>query len=127
MVLDANARHLRTMSSVGSIAGGLPQLFVTLVIWLCWPPREAVGQEIPVYDTEAFCEQRAGDNAPNNRRFASCLMIEEYALAELEDYWPEATETMRVECMEGASTAESYVALASCVMFRVRQQRRHRE
>jgi hypothetical protein len=94
-----------------------------LMISLCCA-YEATAQEIPDYDTEAFCERRAGSNTPENRRFATCLSIEEMGLAELEDHWAEADETTRFECIEEASQTESYVVLASCVMHRVRQQRR---
>jgi hypothetical protein len=45
-------------------------------------------------------------------------------LAELEDHWAEADETTRFECIDEANQTESYVVLASCVMHRVRQQRR---
>ena len=100
------------------------RLVAAFVVSICCLECEVVAQEIPDYDIEALCERRAGANTPENRRFASCLLIEEYALAELEDHWPEANETMRLECVEEASPSESYVALASCVMFRVRQQQR---
>jgi len=84
---------------------------------------EASAQEIPDYDTEAYCERRAGSSAPENRRFNSCVLVEEYALAEVEDQWPEANETIRAECLEEANATESYVVLASCLMHRVRQRR----
>jgi hypothetical protein len=94
-----------------------------LMISLCCA-YEATAQEIPDYDTEAFCERRAGSNTPENRRFATCLSIEEMGLAELEDHWAEADETTRFECIEEASQTGSYVVLASCVMNRLRRQRR---
>ncbi len=80
---------------------------------------DAVAQEIPDYDTQAFCERRTGADTADNTRFAACLVID-LGLAELEDYWPEANETMRVDCIEEANLTESYVALASCVMAHVR-------
>ena len=100
------------------------RLVAALIVCLCCLQSEGIAQEIPYYDTEAFCERRAGANTRENRRFATCLLVEDYALAELEDYWPEANETMRLECIEEASLTESYVVLASCVMYRVRQQGR---
>ena len=51
-------------------------------------------------------------------------MIEDLALDELEDDWPEANETMRLQCIEEANLTESYVVLASCLMARVREHRR---
>jgi hypothetical protein len=66
------------------------RFIAALVVSFCCLPAEAVAQEIPDYDTQGFCERRAGADTPNNRRFASCLMIEDLALAELEDFWPEA-------------------------------------
>jgi hypothetical protein len=91
---------------------------------LCCLASEVGAQEIPDFDTEAFCERRAGPNTLENRRFASCLWIEEIGLAELEDHWPEADETTRLDCIEEANPRESYAVLASCIMHRVRQQRR---
>jgi hypothetical protein len=101
------------------------QLVTAFVVFLCGLASQAIAQEMPDYDTEAFCEQRAGGKAPNNRRYASCLTMEKLALDQIEDYWPEASETIRSECIEEAGPGESYVGLASCVMFRVRKQRRH--
>ena len=95
-----------------------------LVVSICCLAPEAVAQEIPDYQTEAFCERRAGAFTPDNRRFATCLMIEDLGLSELDDYWPEASETMRRECIDGASLTESYVELATCIMGRVREHRR---
>jgi len=97
-----------------------PQFGVAVALFLCCFGSEVSAQEIPDYDTEAFCERRAGRNTPENRRFATCLSIEEMGLAELEDHWAEADETTRFECIEEANQTESYVVLASCVMHRVR-------
>lgn len=99
------------------------RFIAALVVSFCCLASEAVAQEIPDYDTEAFCERRAGANTADNRRFVTCLMIEDLGLAEAEDYWPEANATMRRECID-ASSAESYVELASCIMTRVREHRR---
>jgi hypothetical protein len=97
-----------------------PQFGVAVALFLCCFGSEVSAQEIPDYDTEAFCERRAGRNTPENRPFATCLSIEEMGLAELEDHWAEADETTRFECIEKANQTESYVVLASCVMHRVR-------
>lgn len=75
-------------------------------------------------ETITYVATSSRSDTANNRRFAACLMIEDLALAELEDYWPEANETMRLECIEEASPTESYVALASCLMAHVREHRR---
>jgi hypothetical protein len=87
------------------------RLVTAFVVVLCGLASQAIAQEIPDYDTEAFCEQ--------------LLIMEKLALDQIEDYWPEASETLRSECIEEAGPGESYVGLASCVMFRVRKQRRH--
>ena len=100
------------------------RIIATLVVSTCCLASEAVAQEIPSYDTEAYCERRAGADTPDNRRFATCLMIEDLGLSELDDYWPEASETMRLECIDEASLTESYVELATCIMARVREHRR---
>jgi hypothetical protein len=101
------------------------QLVTAFVVFLCGLASQAIAQEIPDYDTEAFCEERASGKAPNNRRYASCLIMEKLALDQIEDYWPEASETIRSECIEEAGPGGSYVGIASCVMFRVRKQRRY--
>jgi hypothetical protein len=93
---------------------------VTAFVILCGLASDAIAEEIPDYDTEAFCEARAGGKAPNNRRYASCLVMEKLALDQIEDYWPEASERIRSVCIEEVGPGESYVGLASCVMFRVR-------
>jgi hypothetical protein len=69
------------------------------------------------------CEQRTGPGTSSNRRFTICLAVQDYALAELDDFWPEATEAVRLECIDEASRGQSYVALASCIMARLREQR----
>lgn len=102
----------------------LARSLATVLIGLCCLTPAAIAQEIPEYDTNAFCERRVGANSPENRRFASCLSTQEYALAELEDYWTEADETARVICAEEANPTENYAVLASCIMHSVRQQRR---
>jgi hypothetical protein len=112
-------------STLSVRAAGLA-LTVGVVLFLS-SATQALAQTIPEYDTEAFCERRSGPNMPENRRFASCLWIEEIGLGEAEDHWSEASETARFECVEEANETESYVALASCVMHRVRQQRRSRQ
>ena len=93
-------------------AAGLSQAVGAIVLSLCCATA-APAQEIPDYDTETFCERRAGSNAPENRR-----------LAEVEDHWAEADEPTRLECIDEVNQVGSYVILASCVMKRVRQQRR---
>jgi hypothetical protein len=84
----------------------------------------AAAQEIPEFDTRAFCEHRAGPDTQDNRRFETCLMVEDYALAELANFWSRTNETMRLECIEEASSAQRYAVLASCIMARIREQRR---
>src|SRR3981081_3558361 len=112
MVLGAHVRQHLTLSSTcrrGS-ARSLPQVVLPAVLSLCCLGSESISQEIPDFDTEAFCERRAGPDTPENRRFASCLWIEEMGLAELEDDWPETDETTRLGCIEEANPPESYVA-----------------
>jgi hypothetical protein len=102
----------------------LMRSLASFLVGLCCLTSGAIAQEIPEYDTNGFCERRAGANTPENRRFASCVSNQEYALAELVDHWPEANETVRLTCIEEANPTENYVVLASCIMQRVRQQRR---
>jgi hypothetical protein len=54
-------------------AAGLSQAVGVIVLSL-YCATAVLAQEIPDYDTEAFCERRAGSSAPENRRFASCLL-----------------------------------------------------
>jgi hypothetical protein len=92
--LSATSR-VRVGRSIASM-----RLVLAFVVFLCGLASEAMSQDIPDYDTEAFCEQRAGGKAPNNRRYASCLTMEKLALDQIEDYWPEASETIRSECID---------------------------
>ena len=98
-------------------------LIAALVILLALSPSIALAQEIPEYDSQAHCERVAESAAKPSAALGRCLWLEEYALDELETFWPRASDAMREECLEIASAEESYVVLARCVMARLRRSR----
>ena len=98
-------------------------LIAALVILLALSPSIALAQEIPEYDSQAHCERVAESVAKPSAALGRCLWLEEYALDELETFWPRASGAIREECLEVASAEESYVALARCVMARLRRSR----
>jgi hypothetical protein len=91
-------------------------LAVPLVPMAC---AAALAQEIPEYDSEASCNRIGG----GDRRVAACLRVEEYALDELETFWPRASAAIREECIEATAEEESYALLAACVLGRLRRER----
>jgi hypothetical protein len=94
-----------------------------LVYLLVFASSTALAQEIPEYDSEAHCKRVAESAAKPSSTVVRCLWLEEYALDELETFWPRASGAIREECVEVASAEESYVALARCVMARLRRSR----
>ena len=83
------------------------------------PPSVAPAQDIPDYDSQAYCERVAANAAKPDAVRGRCLWLEEYALDELETFWPRASGRVREECVETASAEESYAVLARCVMGRL--------
>jgi hypothetical protein len=98
-------------------------LIAALVFLLVLSPSIALAQEIPEYHSEAHCKRVAESAAKRSATLGRCLWLEEYALDELEDFWPRASKAVREECLEIASPEESYVVLARCVMARLRRSR----
>ena len=94
-----------------------------LVFLLVLSPSIAIAQEIPEYDSQAHCERVAESAAKPSAAIERCLWLEEYALEELETFWPRASGAIREECLEATSGEESYVVLARCVMARLRRSR----
>jgi hypothetical protein len=94
-----------------------------IVFLLVLSPSIALAQEIPEYDSQAHCERVAESAAKPSAAIERCLSLEEYALDELETFWPRASGAIREECLETTSGEESYVVLARCVMARLRRSR----
>jgi hypothetical protein len=94
-----------------------------LVFLLVLSPSIAIAQEIPEYDTQAHCERVAESAAEPSAALERCLWLEEYALDELETFWPRASGPIREECLEATSGEESYMVLVRCVMGRLRRSR----
>jgi hypothetical protein len=94
-----------------------------LTFLLVFVPSAALAQDLPEYDSQAHCERLAESAAKPEAMLGRCLWLEEYALDELETFWPRASGAIREECLEIASTQESYVVLARCVMARLRRSR----
>src|SRR5262245_25240861 len=132
---EAGARALHLARTVGrcgedlASAAGLSScpteidmpLVAALVFLLVLSPSIALAQEIPEYDTQAHCERVAESAAKPSAALGRCLWLEEYALDELEEFWPHASKVIREECLEATSGEESYVVLARCVMGRLRR------
>jgi hypothetical protein len=96
-------------------------LIAALMLLLALSPSIAFAQEIPEYDTQAYCERVAESAAKPSAALGRCLWLEEYALDELESFWPRASGAIREECLEATSGEESYVVLARCVIGRLRR------
>jgi hypothetical protein len=98
-------------------------LIAALVFLLVLSPSIGLAQEIPECDSQAHCERVAESAAKPSAALGRCLWLEEYALDELETFWPRASKEIREECLEIASAEESYVVLARCAMARLRRSR----
>ena len=94
-----------------------------LALILLLSPSIALAQEIPEYDSQAHCQRVAENAAKPDAMLERCLWLEEYALDELENFWPRASGAIRDECLEATSGEESYMVLARCVMGRLRRSR----
>ena len=101
---------------------GVP-LIATLMFLLALSSSIALAQDIPDYDSQAYCERVATNAAEPDAMRGRCLWLEEYALGELETFWPSANRRVREECVDVASTEESYAFLARCVMGRLGRMR----
>jgi hypothetical protein len=101
---------------------GVP-LIATLMFLLALSSSIALAQDIPDYDSQAYCERVATKAAEPDAMRGRCLWLEEYALGELETFWPSANRRVREECVDVASTEESYAFLARCVMGRLGRMR----
>ena len=59
-----------------------------LVFFLVVSPSIALAQDIPEYDSQAHCKRVAESAAKPSAALEHCLWLEEYALGELETFWP---------------------------------------
>ena len=73
----------------------------------------ATAQEIPDFDPTALCEELAGDSGEAAIR--RCRLVEDYALSELETFWPTTSTAIRERCIEQLGD-QSYAELARCVL-----------
>jgi hypothetical protein len=89
---------------------------IALMLLLVLSPAPALAQDIPEYDSQTYCGRVAEVAAKPDVMLERCLWLEEYALDELEEFWPQASKAIREECLDVASGHESYVVLARCVM-----------
>ena len=77
--------------------------------------------EIPVFDSVVYCESlRPGVAVADHKMIERCLLIEEYALSEVEEFWPRTTPQTRALCGNAPSGQASYAELAVCVLGRMR-------
>jgi hypothetical protein len=94
-----------------------------LMSFLLLSPSIAFAQAIPDYDSLPHCHRQAETAARPHVVLERCIWLEQYALDELETFWPRAGADLRQECLEIASADESYTVLARCVMARLRRSR----
>ena len=73
----------------------------------------ATAQDIPDFDSAAFCEELAGDSGEAAVR--RCQLAEDYGLSELETFWPTTSAAIRERCIERLEE-HSYAELARCVL-----------
>jgi hypothetical protein len=95
-------------------------LIAALVFLLVLSPSIGQAQAIPEYDSQAHCKRVAESAAKPSAMLEHCLWLEEYALGELETFWPLASKETREECLQIASAEKSYEVLVRCVMARLR-------
>jgi hypothetical protein len=91
-------------------------LIAAIMFTLAFAPSVASAQEIPDYDSQAYCERVAANATKPDAMRGRCLWLAEYALDELETFWPRANARVREDCVETASAEESYAVLARCVL-----------
>jgi hypothetical protein len=106
-----------------TIAKRVTLLVAAIMFPLAFAPSVALAQDIPDYDSQAYCERVAANAAKPDAVRGRCLWLEEYALDELETFWPLASGRVREDCAETASAEESYAVLARCVMGRLGRSR----
>jgi hypothetical protein len=73
----------------------------------------ATAQEIPDFDSAAYCEELAGDKGEAAIR--RCRFVEDYGLSELETFWPTTSTAIRERCIDQLEE-QSYAELARCVL-----------
>src|SRR6188474_55562 len=122
LLFDGVERHARTEGGAADTSGGervmahlaetvakSDKLLVAAIMFpLAVASSVALAQDIPDYDSQAYCERVAVNAAKPEAMRARCLWLEEYALDELETFWPRANRRVREECAETASAEESY-------------------
>jgi hypothetical protein len=107
----------------GTVAKSVTLFVAAIMFPLAFAPSVALAQDIPDYDSQAYCERVAANAAKPDAVLGRCLWLEEYALDELETFWSRANRRVRDECVETASAEESYAVLARCVLGRLGRSR----
>jgi hypothetical protein len=74
---------------------------------------QAIAQDIPDFDSDAYCDELAGD--AGETAVARCRRVQDYALGELETFWPTTSRAIREKCIEQVEEP-SYVELAHCIL-----------
>jgi hypothetical protein len=84
-----------------------------LPIVLALLATQAVAQDIPDFDSDAYCDELAGDAGETAVR--RCRSAQVYALGELETFWPTTSRAIRERCIEQVGE-QSYAELAHCIL-----------
>jgi hypothetical protein len=80
---------------------------------------QAVAQDIPAFDSDAYCDELAGDAGSTAIRRGRA--VQDYALDDLETFWPTTSRAIRETCIEQVEE-HSYAELARCIL-RLRRRR----
>ena len=84
-----------------------------LPIVLALLATQAVAQDIPDFDSDAYCDELAGD--AGEAAIRRCRSAQDYALDELEAFWPTTSRAIRERCIEQVEE-HSYAELALCIL-----------
>jgi hypothetical protein len=84
-----------------------------MLVILALLATQAIAQDIPDFDSDAYCDELAGD--AGETAIARCRRVQDYALGELETFWPTTSRAIREKCIEQVEEP-SYAELAHCIL-----------
>jgi hypothetical protein len=84
-----------------------------LFILLALSATQAVAQDIPDFDSDAYCDELAGD--AGSTAVGRCRAVQAYALEELETFWETTSPAIRETCIEQVEE-RSFAELARCIL-----------
>ena len=71
--------------------------FMALPVPIALLVTPATAQEIPDFDSAAYCEVLMGDSG--DAAIRRCRLAEDYGLSELETFWPRTSAAIRERCI----------------------------